>query len=375
MSLPLWERGSNVKILMINVVCGAGSTGRICTDLATELEKRGHEVKIAYGRGAVPEKYKKYAVRIGSEFDVRLHAIKARLFDAAGFGSRRATERFIEWVKEYDPDIIHLHNIHGYYINIEVLFRYLRSCGKKIVWTLHDCWPFTGHCAYFTTAKCEKWKDGCNKCPEKRSYPSSCFIDNSKQNYRRKKVAFTGIKDMTLIMPSQWLAGLVKQSFLREYPIEVHYNTINRDIFKPTPSNFRKTHGLNGKIVILGVAQGWSKRKGLQDFIELSRMLDDNYAIVLVGLTQKQIDNLPKNIIGLKRTENLEELASIYTMADVFVNPSKEETFGLTTIEAEACGTKAIVYKGTACEEIVNKFGGMAADENVDALYRAVISL
>lgn len=364
-----------MKYLLINTVCGYGSTGRICTDIANKLESDGNEVKIAYGRGRVPPQFQKYAVRIGNDFDLSLHGIKARLFDKSGFGSKYVTKKFVQWIREYDPDVIHLHNIHGYYINIEILFRYLRSCGKKIVWTLHDCWAFTGHCAYFTMAKCDKWMNGCSKCPEKRSYPSSCFIDNSKQNYRRKNAAFTGMKDMTLITPSQWLAGLVKKSFLKEYPIEVHYNAINRDIFKPTPSSFRKTHDLDGKIVVLGVAQGWSKRKGLQDFMELSRMLDDNYAIVLVGLTQKQINNLPKNIIGLKRTENLEELASIYTMADVFVNPSKEETFGLTTIEAEACGTKAIVYKGTACEEIVNKFGGMAVDENVSALYRAVTSL
>ena len=167
---------------MINSVCGIRSTGRICTDLAEMLEKQGHEVKIAYGRESVPEKYQKYAVRIGSNLDVKLHGLKARLFDASGFGSKHATKRFVEWVKVYDPDVIHLHNLHGYYLHLGIFFDYLKTCGKKIVWTLHDCWAFTGHCAYFTLAKCEKWKTGCGHCPQKDSYPKS-FSDHAKRNF------------------------------------------------------------------------------------------------------------------------------------------------------------------------------------------------
>mgnify|MGYP000231854880 FL=1 len=161
-----------MKVLMINVVCGIRSTGRICTDLAIALEKQGHEVRIAYGRETVPEQFQKYAVRIGTDLDVKLHGIKARLFDRAGFGSRKATEKFIEWVKKYDPDIIHLHNIHGYYIDVERLFKYLRTCGKKIIWTLHDCWSFTGHCVYFDYIVCDKWKNGCFYCPQKKGISS-----------------------------------------------------------------------------------------------------------------------------------------------------------------------------------------------------------
>lgn len=177
---------------MINSVCGIRSTGRICTDLATALEARGHEVKIAYGRETVPEQFQKYAVRIGSDLDVKLHCIKARLLDASGFGSKQATEKFISWVKEWNPDVIHLHNIHGYYINIEVLFDYLRTCGKKIIWTLHDCWAFTGHTAYCDAIHCEKWKTGCGKCPQIGEYPKS-YVDRSKRNWNRKKDLFSWV--------------------------------------------------------------------------------------------------------------------------------------------------------------------------------------
>ena len=176
---------------MINSVCGIRSTGRICTDIASELEAQGHQVKIAYGRENVPEQFQRYAVRIGNDLDMRLHGVKARLLDASGFGSKSATKRFIKWVKDYDPDVIHLHNIHGYYINIEILFNYLKNSGKPVVWTLHDCWAFTGHCAYFDFAGCEKWKTGCYGCPLKKSYPSSILIDRSKKNYIQKKRLFT----------------------------------------------------------------------------------------------------------------------------------------------------------------------------------------
>lgn len=178
-----------MKVLMINVVCGIRSTGRICTDIADALTAQGHEVKIAYGRETVPEKYQKYAVKIGSDFGVKLHGLRARLFDGAGFGSKSDTKKFIEWVKEFDPDVIHLHNIHGYYINIEVLFDCLRTCGKKIIWTLHDCWAFTGHSALCDAVQCTKWKKGCKKCPQIKEYPKS-YIDRSKKNWIKKELCF-----------------------------------------------------------------------------------------------------------------------------------------------------------------------------------------
>ena len=338
---------------MINSVCGIGSTGRICTDLAETLSQNGHEVKIAYGRGDVPDNFKHYAIKIGNDFDVKLHVLYSRIFDNTGFGSYKATKKFLEWVKEYNPDVIHLHNIHGYYINIELLFDYLAKAKKRVIWTLHDCWAFTGHCPHFSFVKCDKWKYGCSNCPQKRGYPSSYVFDSSCLNWKRKKKIFTSVSNMTLITPSEWLAKLVRKSFLGKYPIKVINNGIDTDVFKPTLGNFRQNHNLMNKKILLGVSNQWTERKGLNDFIKLSSMISDDYRIVLVGLSDKQISSLPNNkIIGIRRTQSTKELAEIYTMADVFLNLSYEESFGLTTIEAISCGTAVIVYDTTALSEI-----------------------
>jgi len=335
-----------MRVLLINSVCGIGSTGRICTDLAQQFEKQGNEVKIAYGRNSyVPKQFQKYAVRIGNNLDVKLHALQSRLFDNHGFGSYNATKKFLNWVEEYKPNLIWLHNIHGYYINIELLFNWLKQHQNiQIKWTLHDCWPFTGHCSYFTFAKCNKWQTECQNCPQKKMYPASLFKDNSKQNFEKKKELFTGLKNLTLITPSKWLANLVKQSFLKEYSVEVIYNTIDKSIFKPTPSDFRKKYGLENKKIILGVASVWDYRKGLKDFIELSKILDDSKKIVLVGLTQKQINSLPKNILGLQKTNSPQELAQIYSASDVFFNPTYEDNYPTVNLEAQACGTSVVTY-------------------------------
>lgn len=362
-----------MKVLQINSVCGIRSTGRICVELAEQLEREGHEVKIAYGREKVPQKYEKYAVRIGSEFDVRVNALKARCFDNEGFNAQKQTKKFLKWAEEYNPDLLWLHNLHGYYINVELLFEWIKSRpNMQVKWLLHDCWAFTGHCSHFSMKKCYKWKASCSNCPQKKEYPGSIFADNSRDNFERKKSAFTGVKNMTLLTPSNWLADLVRQSFLKEYPIEVRYNTIDSRIFKPTPSDFRQRYGLDGKKVVLGVSSVWNERKGLNDFIKLSDMLDDRYCIFLVGLSRKQINKLPQNIMAIERTDNAIELAEIYTAADIFLNPSKEETFGLTTVESLACGTFPVVYKGTACEEIVNLYGGAAVADNVQSLFEKV---
>ena len=363
-----------MKVLFINSVCGIGSTGKICVDLAAELEAQGHECKIAYGRDAfVPEKYRKYAVRIGSDLDVKVHGVRSRLLDDHGLGSRAATAAFLKWAEDYRPDLLWLHNLHGYYINYKMLFHWIKKHPQlQVRWTLHDCWAFTGHCAYFTMAGCDRWKDHCRECPQKGSYPASVLRDNSYHNFETKRESFTGVQNMTLITPSHWLADLVRQSFLGQYPVEVHYNKIDRSIFKPTPGTFREDHGLENKKIILGVASVWDERKGLRDFLRLAGMLDDRFVIVLVGLSQQQCAGLPGNVLGIQRTNNAAQLAAIYTTADLFVNFSQEETFGMTTVEALYCGTPAVVYKGTACEEIVNQYGGTAVDANVESVYEIV---
>ena len=363
-----------MKVLFINSVCGIGSTGRICTDLAQQLEAEGNEVKIAYGRkGTVPEQFQKYAVRIGTDFDCKMHAIQTRLFDTHGFGSKHATKEFLKWAEEYKPDLVWLHNLHGYYINVEMLFDWIKKHPEmQVKWTLHDCWAFTGHCSHFTMVKCEQWKSHCSYCSQLRRYPACFAMSSVSKNFERKRKAFTGVKNMTLITPSKWLADLTRQSFLKEYPVEVHYNTIDTSIFKPTPSDFRERYGLQDKIIVLGVANVWEDRKGLFDFYKLAEMLDDRYVIVLVGLSEKQIKELPKNIKGIQRTNSPQELTAIYTAADVFVNPSVEENFGMTPVEAQACGTPSIVYEDTACEEIARQNGNTVVPQDVNALYESI---
>lgn len=341
-----------MKILMINVVCGIRSTGRICTDLADALIKQGHEVKIAYGRESVPEKYSKYAVRIGTDFDVKIHALKARLSDSCGFGSRKVTEKFIEWLKEYNPDVIHLHNIHGYYINIEVLFDYLRTSGKKIIWTLHDCWAFTGHTAYCDFYECNKWKYGCGNCPGRNAYPKS-IKDASRTNWERKKKLFTGIPNLTLVTPSKWLADMAKESFLSDYPIEVIPNGIDTEAFKTRESNFREKYKLQSNKILIGVSTAWDEMKGLSDYYRLADQLGEEYKVVLVGLKPKQMDSLPANVLGVERTNSVEELVDIYSSADCLVNLSKCESFSLVNLEAQTCGTPVITYDTGGCRETI----------------------
>lgn len=343
-----------MRALLINAVCGIKSTGRICTDIAKDLERQGYEVKIAYGREEVPEQYQKYAIRIGNTVDVYWHALMTRLFDDRGYWSRIATKKFLRWADEFNPDILWLHNIHDYFINIEMLFDWIKTRPQmEVKWTQHDCWAFTGHCPHFSFVKCNQWQTHCNNCIGKTPFPKDSLFKRCKRNFDRKKKAFTGIKKMTLISPSHWLENLIKQSFLKDYPVEVIHNTIDTNIFKPTPSDFREKYGLQDKKIILGVASAWSERKGLYDFIKLADMLDDRFAIVLVGLSDKQKRIMPKKILGLGKTNSATELAEIYSTADVFVNPTYEDTYPTVNLEAQACGTICVTYKTGGSIEIV----------------------
>lgn len=362
-----------MKVLQINSVCGKGSIGRIAVDLADVLKVPGHECKIAYGRDTPPDICREIAVRIGSDWDVRLHGAATRLMDAHGFASKRATARFLDWVRDYDPDLIHLHNIHGYYLNVELLFEYLKQACKPIVWTLHDCWGFTGHCVYYTIVGCDGWQTGCNGgCPQKRDYPKCLGRSAASENFRRKQSAFLGVPNLTLVTPSRWLAGEVRRSFLGVYPVEVIPNGIDLMQFRPTPGDFRQRHGLEGKRVLLGVANIWDARKGLSDFLELAKLLEPEDRVVLVGLSLRQMNDLPPNVLGLERTNNVRELAEIYTMADVFINPSVEETMGMTTLEALACGTPVLTYDRTAVPEVADTSCGVAVSPGVQNLLDAL---
>jgi len=361
-----------MKILMINVSCGSGSTGRICTDIATELDRKGHCVRIAYGRDDVPNQYKKYAVKIGNNFSVCMHGLRARIFDEMGYGSVKATKEFIGWIEDFNPDIIHLHNIHGYYINIKILFEYLRKANKKVIWTLHDCWCFTGHCAYFDYVQCDKWKSGCKKCSQRHEYPARWIFDRSKKNYELKKNLFTNIKDLTFVTPSYWLADLLKESFLSEYPVKVIHNGIDTSVFKPTQSDIKEKLGIKDKKIVLGVASVWDRRKGLDTFFELAKKIDDSYKIVLVGLNEKQIKNLPTNIIGIERTDSVDELVQLYSSADVFVNPTLEDNYPTTNLEAIACGTPVITFNTGGSGESATLYGKVCENCTVDGLVKNI---
>lgn len=352
-----------MKILQINVVCGVGSTGRIATDLYKELENEGHEGLIAYGRGNAPEGINSY--KIGSQKDIFLHVVKTRVFDKTGFGSKKATENLIKVIDEYNPDVIHLHNLHGYYVNIEILFDYLRRINKPVIWTMHDCWSFTGHCSHFDYVGCEKWKRGCINCAQKKEYPSSILADNSKWNYEMKKKLFTSLENLTIVTPSKWLAALVKESFLGKYEVKVINNSIDLSIFKPSSAEgIDEKLQIKDKFMILGAATTWDNKKGLNDFMKLADKVHEDTVIVLVGLNDNQIKNLPKKVIGLKRTDSVQELAELYSRAQVFVNTSVEETFGLVTVEAMACGTPVVVYNATAAPELVPSNCGFVVEPN-----------
>ena len=334
-----------MKILFINSVYGLRSTGRLIAEQCRKLEAEGHHCVVAYGREAVDTGNVRL-VRIGSDWDQRLHGLRSRLLDQHGFGSKWATRRFLNWAEQEKFDLIWLHNIHGYYLNIGMLFQFIKQHPEiSVRWTLHDCWAFTGHCAYFSMARCDKWKTQCEHCPQLAAYPKSLLLDHSRSNYRYKRQTFTGAADLTLITPSQWLANLTRESFLREYPVEVVHNEIDHSVFKPTQGNVRERYRLGqAAYIVLGVAVGWEKSKGIQDMISLRAMLDDRYVIVLVGDLTGEVRKLPPGVVSIGRTKNQKELAQLYTAADVFINPTHQDNYPTVNLEANACGTVVLTY-------------------------------
>ena len=289
--------------------------------------KDGIECLVAYGREKAPEKYKDRSVLISSKAGVYSHALLARLFDMSGFGSACATRSFLKKLDSYSPDVVHLHNLHGYYVNVPLLFKHLKKRNIPVIMTLHDCWTFTGHCSHFDSISCMRWKDGqCHSCPQKNEYPKS-FIDRSRKNFEKKRACFTMLDDLTVITPSEWLASLARESFLGKYPVKVINNGIDLDVFTPCESDLRRKYSLEGKKIALGVASVWNDKKGFSDFIELSKLLSDEWTIVLVGVSEEQQRTLPENMIGITRTNSTRELAEWYSTSDVFLNLTYEDTF------------------------------------------------
>ena len=342
---------NKVKVVQISTF-SYKAAGNIMMNLHRAMMKNGIDSYVVWGRGRKAENDHEYFM--DDSWGVKLHGVYTRITDKTGFASTLSTRKLLNWLDEIEPDIIHLHCIHGYFINISLLFTYIKEKNIKVIWTQHDCWAFTGHCAYFDACGCEKWKTGCHDCEQLTTYPASRLMDNSKWNWKTKKELFTGA-NVTVVTPCEWLSELVKISFLREYPIRVIYNGIDTNVFKPTKSYFKKKNEIEAKKMILGVASEWTERKGLRDFIELDEMLDKKeYVIVLVGVSKKQVENLPKDIIALNRTNNIKELVEIYSAADVYFNPAYEDNFPTTNLEATACGTPVITYDTGGSPESVD---------------------
>ena len=338
-----------MKIVQINTF-PYKATGSIMMGIHEMLLENGFDSYVVWGRGRDSENKREIVIKdnIGTKF----HGVYTRLADRTGFASWRATRKLISELEMIKPDIVHLHNIHGYYLNIEMLFTHIKKKKIKVVWTLHDCWPMTGHCAYFDMIGCEKWKAGCRKCEQKSTYPASVFMDNSANNWRRKRILFTGL-DATIVTPSNWLKHIVKESYLKGYPVELIYNGIDLNTFKPTiKETIRRQYSSDGKPIVLGVASEWTERKGLKDFIYLAKK-KSKYQFVVVGLNADQMKQIPNGIKGIQRTNNIQELVELYSITDVFFNPTYEDNFPTTNIEALACGTPIITYNTGGSHEVI----------------------
>lgn len=356
-----------MKVVQINTVCGRGSTGKICVAVSQLLTEAGAENYILYSAGVSDYPLGRCYMSRG---ELKIQALKSRIFGNWGFNSAAATRRMIAMLEELQPDIVHLHNLHGHNCDLDMLFSYFKEKKTRLFWTFHDCWAFTGYCMHYDMIGCDRWKTGCRDCPQKKEY--SWFLDRSSDLYEKKKALFTGL-DLTIITPSNWLAEQVRQSFLKDYPVRVIHNGIDLEIFRPRESDFRAKHGLENKKIVLGVAFGWGPRKGLDVFIELAKRLDERYKIVLVGTDEKTDTLLSENILSIHRTQNQIELAEIYTAADVFVNPTREENYPTVNMEAIACGTPVITFCTGGSPEILDEKTGIVVEKNdVDALQKAI---
>ena len=309
----------------------------------------------------------------GYYYALRKNILISRITGKMGYRYKKSTDLLLKWMDKCKPDIIHLHNIHGDWINIRLLFEYIKACSVPVVWTLHDCWPFTGRCSHFELCRCMKWTTGCYDCNNLKVYPISYFFDYSKEMWADKKELFTDIPNMIIVTPSYWLANYVKQSFLNIYPIITIHNGIDLDVYKPSSVKSQYLNGNTDKKIILGVANSWSQTKGLDDFLQLNKAIDHNvYKIVLVGLNKRQLNSIPDSIIGIGRTNNQTELVELYSSANVFVNPTYQDNYPTTNLEAIACGTPVITYNTGGSPESVKGNGCVVKKGDLRALIQAI---
>lgn len=353
-----------MKILQLNTVYkNGGSTGRICHDLQHIHIQNGFESYVAYGYKTSDSNCTD-TICLQGWWRRKWNILKTRLFAQHGFYNVTETKRLIEYINQIKPDIIHLHNIHNHYVHVGMLFNFIKQNKIPVVWTLHDCWSFTGWCAYFDYVHCEKWKNECHHCPCKHDYPFTWFLDKSKSNYYKKRKIFNEVDNLILISPSQWLADLTRMSFLKGYPVKVINNGVDTNVFYPIISDLKKRLGIIGKRMILAIAAQLAKRKGAEYLLKIPERLNDNEILVLLGLTSKQIKSLPKDkCIGIAYTNSVQELAEYYSATDVFINPTLEDNFPTTNVEALACGTPIVTFRTGGSVEVIDENTGLIVEQ------------
>ena len=363
-----------MNVLQVNTVYPGGSTGRMMAQIAAHTAAQpGNRSIVAFGIGNSLQQGNVTAVRIGRPLERKVHAVIRKLLDAEGYGSRNATRQLIRLCREQHVDVVHMHNLHGCYLNLKLWFRFLREANIPVLWTLHDCWPMTGHCAHFDFCGCDKWQTQCFQCPQQRMYPTCIGLDGSRRNYRLKKSLFTAVPNLTIVTPCDWLRQKVQASFLQALPVRVIYNGVDTEQFKPVASAIRAQYGLEQKHVLLAAASDWTDRKGLPQLLALSKMLDESYQLVIIGLPKEKIDNLPPDILGLEKIASTERMRDWYSAADCFVNPTLEDTMPLVNLEALACGTPVAVFRTGGCPEAVTDACGIVVEKgNVPMLAQAV---
>ncbi len=379
-----------MKILIINEVYGILSTGRTCQELRAYLTKQGHSclVAYAYGKQETREKEKNTDFYIiGSAADRKLHALGSRIFGLQGYFSHRATRKLIRYISEQKPDIVHLGNVHGNYLYLNLLLNFLAAQNIPVVIVLHDCWFFTGRCTHYTVNECYQWRDGCSKCPNNRNTPPSWFFDRCGKMWEDKKKYFSKLNRLAVIGVSEWITWQAEYSFLKDaFLIKRIYNGINLEVFKPLEAgDLRKELELEDKFVILSVASIWGDGKGLNGFLKLAAHFQkeqdrnqkegksEKECILLLVGTISAGTRLPCNVRNIPVTDSIETLAELYNVGDVYVSLSREESFGKTVAEALACGTPAIAFPSTALPELLGKgCGHLVADHTLKGVFRSI---
>jgi glycosyltransferase involved in cell wall biosynthesis len=364
-----------MKIMQINAVANIGSTGRTTIELADVLKEQGHNYYIVYSEKR-QNSTDENLYQMVPNFGKKMHAFLSRLFGLQGYFSTFSTLKLLRHISSIKPDVITLRNLHGNYINIPILLNYIANNNIPTVVVLHDCFFYTGRCMHYSASNCSKWQTGCFHCPRLKKDNVSWFFDRSKKMYKDKKYAFSKIKNLAVIGVSDWVTNEAKKSFLKDAKIIRRiYNWVHTDTFKPIPSDIRRKLNLEKKFVILGIASNWTKEKGVFDFIKLSKLIDENSIIFLIGEMPNKLE-LQANIINVKSIDKLTELAKYYSLADVFLNLSIEETFGKVTAEALACGTPAIVYDTTGCAELIKENTGFVVPvNNINSLKEKILEI